>query len=489
MNIHSDLSSPECSPVRKKTRSHSFNLQFSSQPSFSTTIATDRVVRFAASQNNALEFLTDTTFPDSSQKISKEIFNVLKHRCGEHVGDLRYWDMKFHPLFRRDVSQSDYTSLIWKLIHKPLTVSNEELNQMFKLNRVTEDTGLGDSHTVYYVRTFPILASQLESILTTWQTSNRSYDVVPNWALEIATMRRDQGDGMLYVRYVGMSREGSWVRLQRDLAYRNNGILGAFVAEVTRHHPHILDDVRCHEFVDLSFPAFPSPSSLQLDIREKILISLFNLNVLLNRQSGGYYSQYLPCDADHVLFNTLSTNFFDSFAASVDTDRSQMRSTVHSWAARVRDYAMNHPDETLTHRFPITDNYFQAVLRRQAEVAPIRNKALIVLIGKDVTIEDINGTSPFLSGESRAGKLTMQIIRILHAWEHNLTTPLLLPFIEGQFPFIDLFPYIGHSHPDVAAEFVQRYLRETGALIGVTFSQTVSSWAAAHFLHGYGFAE
>ena len=91
-------------------------------------------------------------------------------------------------------------------------------------------------------------------------------------------------------------------------------------------------------------------------------------------------------------------------------------------------YAADHPVETLTNRYPLTNTNLQSVIKSQAFVAPIKGKALLVLFGKDVTIEDFTAEETFLSGNSRAGKLTCDILARLHQYEHGFGDRQLMPY-------------------------------------------------------------
>lgn len=383
---------------------------------------------------------------------------------------------------------------MWKLIHNPLSVSDLELTQIFQLRRSLEDTlPQPGVHTIYYVRTFPLRASQLNSIIMDWCSKNREFDVLPCWGHQITLANASpQQDPMVYIRYVGMAGKGKtgWNRFEEDLKGRKNGLMAEFLSALVNSYPDAFDRSQIHEFLDASFPVFPTPNATFLDDRERVLITLFNRSLLLNQQSGGYYPSYLPRESDHALFAKLGCHFFDTYGKMVDTrdeiGKIGIQQFVNQWGDELMLYAQEHPIETLTNRFPITEEHLENVIKRQAVANLVGGSSLIALVGKDVTIEDLVGENTFLSGSSRAGKLTLELLSRIHQFENNFGQLTTNPFIDGQFPFVDVFPWIGKTEPEVGVEFVRRYLEGTQPRIVVTFSRFVSSWVASDFVHAYG---
>ena len=219
------------------------------------------------------------------------------------------------------------------------------------------------------------------------------------------------------------------------------------------------------------------------------MIALFNRDLLLNQQGGGFYPAYLPREADNQLYSKLNGRFFQKFAKQVDKSiaaRIDMRYQVVRWTTKLDSYALEHPIETLTNRFPLSESYLTDVIQAQAIPALIKGKALLALVGKDITIEDLQGEKTFLSGSSRAGKLTIDLLSRLYQWEFGFGEQLLRPFLKGQFPFVDMFPWIGKSNPKNDIGLVREYLAITQPRIVVGFSRLVSSWTSANFLHSHG---
>jgi hypothetical protein len=427
-------------------------------------------------------------------QLRDQLWETIHSRMINSADDIRYCREEFHPIFTRNKILEASTEVVTNLIERPLEVSTAQLARLFDLRRSNEETlPQPNVWMFYYIRTFPIRASQLESMIMGWELSNRHYAKSQAWLDCIDSARTAGDDRMLYMRYVGMGEPGetAWDRFTEDVKRLKSGVLGAFLEELVNRYPKVYDASECHEILPASYvrSRIPAPKKVTMDDRERILIATFNLRYLLNVQSGGKYSAYTPLASDHTLFISLNTSFFDKFsqvAASDFVDQYGVQSLVDQWAERVREYATTHPAETLTNRFEFTDTYFETVLKGQARPAVVHGKAFLVLFGKDVTIEDYTNENSFLSGDSQAGTFTADILAKLHQYEHGYSQRLAMPFMDGQFPFVNMYPFIGKSDPASAIELAREYLARTQPRLIVTFSRLVSSWTASNFVHAYG---
>ena len=425
-------------------------------------------------------------------QLQAEMWKAIRSRLEEETSDFRYCRHEFHPIFTRNTDMPATHTVVTKLIHEPLLVSTVELSQIFKLRQCTDETlPQHNAATIYYIRTFPIEKYKLASLITAWELANRRYDPVPHWVDFLRSVTRIEDSTIIYIRYIGMAggRRTGWDRFEEDLKNRKSGILYAFMGTLVNEYPEVLEKAQVHEITRATFADVPPISRTIQDDRERVLIALFNRKILLNQQGGGYYPAYTPRASDHQLFASLRTRFFDDFARMVDTDVSQIYETRHlikEWVGKVEEYAANNPIETRTTIFPLTKSYLENVIQKQAMPATIKGSTLIALFGKDVTLEDFKAENTFLSGSSRAGKLTVDMLGRIHQFEHSFAQVQVLPFIEGQFPFVDLYPWIGHLATKAALDLVREYFDSTKPRIIVTFSRTVSSWVASNFVHSYG---
>jgi hypothetical protein len=430
-----------------------------------------------------------------------ELWSVIKSRMVNIATDPTYCRQEFHPLFTHSPSISVRYDMIEKLIHKPLLISTNELCQILELRLCTKETSPQEGvAAIYYIRTFPITVGALKSIIASWETAHRRYDPVPFWStfIELNKLHDNQ---LLYVRYIGMSQSlgtTGWKRFHDDLSQRKNGILAAFTEEILRNYPTAFRATEVHEIMGASLvnlppqPGHPAliPVKSFIDDRERIIIALFNHKYLLNQQTGGFYVAYHPMASDHILAANLRCKFFDMFAKRVDVQSvagKKIQVEVGKWAQRVREYGIDHPVETLTNIFPMTDNDFESVLLRQALPGIIGGRCLLACFGKDITIEDYKKEVTFFSGNSRAANVTITMLANLRQNEAGFGDRINQePFLDGQFPFINLFPHIGHEDPEDAAELAREYIAITQPRVIVTFSRLVSSWVAANFVHPYG---
>src|SRR5271170_3227109 len=152
-----EWNSPENSPSNKKAKP--LDPGTFSQPTIPSVAPEDRINRQASSQGETY------SEPQSVSQLEKEIFKVLRARSVEHAADVRYWTRQFHPILKRDMHVSS-ADIVRMVLHDPLSVSNLQLSQILRLRPCTEKTPAQTGvKCVYYIRTFPLRKSQLETIL------------------------------------------------------------------------------------------------------------------------------------------------------------------------------------------------------------------------------------------------------------------------------------------------------------------------------------
>lgn len=110
----------------------------------------------------------------------------------------------------------------------------------------------------------------------------------------------------------------------------------------------------------------------------------------------------------------------------------------------------------------------------------------MVIFGKDVTIQSIQREYSFLSRNVRSGKLTYDILSRLHQWEYGFGQYVEQPWSRGQFPFMDLFPRVGHENITDCMELARDYTAAVKPRVVVTLSRLVSSVAAPNLAHVNG---
>jgi hypothetical protein len=168
---------------------------------------------------------------------------------------------------------------------------------------------------------------------------------------------------------------------------------------------------------------------------------------MLNVQGGGFYPAYVPLRSDHILFAGLWT---DNFARNVDTTaatRVEVAEIVGRWAHTIERHALENPVPTRANRYPLSEKYISMVVEAQAIPATIKKKPIIALFGKDVIIEDLQGENMFLSGDSRAGRWTLDTSLVCISSSMILKS-LDKPFSRGTIPiyrFISVEREEGHG--------------------------------------------
>ena len=218
--------------------------------------------------------------------------------------DIRRCGKESHPIFSRNEFLPATGEVVNKLLNHPLLVTTAELSQIFRLRRCDETTAPQQDVTrVYYIRTFPILRSQILNIIADWELSSRKYDTVPHWLSHLQSMKSE--DSIVNIRYIGMTDGGktTWTRFWDDIVSRKSGILAAFLHEIVNRYPEVMGNSQVHELWDASYrhlSHLKAPRGL-LDDRERILIPFLNRNVLLNQQLGGFYHTYTLLASKHEI--------------------------------------------------------------------------------------------------------------------------------------------------------------------------------------------
>jgi hypothetical protein len=104
----------------------------------------------------------------------------------------------------------------------------------------------------------------------------------------------------------------------------------------------------------------------------------------------------------------------------------------------MRAYTNAHPEETRPNILPMRDGLLESMFL-QALPQQICGHTVLVTMGKDcITLESFLSREPFLSGESRAGDLTLLLLKQISAWKCGFAKPERVPFKTSSLPFVDL---------------------------------------------------
>ncbi|KAI9004584.1 hypothetical protein BC832DRAFT_614985 [Gaertneriomyces semiglobifer] len=372
-----------------------------------------------------------------------------------------------------------------ELMRNQLQVSDKDMINTLKLVESTEEPTSGsveDGTELFYIRSWPITATDLAHIVATWEEDGITPPEAWNWlgTIQLAT----NPDTVFHIRYVGkcMAPTTPHQRFIEDSISRNSGMLPEFLTALEQHAPDSYAAGRTYEIQAARLPSFASPEVR--DDRERAIIAYFDKRTLLNQQSGGFYASYVPSIADHVLFTNLGTSFFTSFAQTLEVAPDEMVRSIDGWITELELYAENHPAETGTALHPIPVGYME-MLKQQAMPYLCHGHVIGTILGKDITREDYFGCSSFFGGRSRAGHLVKDFLSRLEAYEKNQMR------WDGTFEtrtlsFIDVYPWLVHRNIAAILELVTMYLRITRPLVVLSMGQLPSSCAKANFIHTSG---
>ncbi|CZR61687.1 uncharacterized protein PAC_11584 [Phialocephala subalpina] len=238
---------------------------------------------------------------------------------------------------------------------------------------------------------------------------------------------------MVSIRYVGMSSAVSgWERMQQDLTMRSGGIYKSFVDSLATLYPAVLESCRVFTFrqaISAPLQAYENGSISNLvwpidwshtDLREQILIALFDRRTLLNRQPGGWCSSYLPSVEDCTRFQRLQTSVFRTLE---DTDHirsasDEMVAGIQTWIAKVKRFAHKHPKELGTDLYPITDIH-ETAYTRQAVPMNVKGHVLLGMSGDAVPLSGILVPIPFWRQRARTVQILGDDLSRLMAFEKD----------------------------------------------------------------------
>jgi hypothetical protein len=146
----------------------------------------------------------------------------------------------------------------------------------------------------------------------------------------------------------------------------------------------------------------------------------------------------------------------------------------------------NKLDDPRAKKYQMTASHITTLIE-QATPRQVSDETIIILIGKDNTIESFVNERKFLSGVSASGNLTRQILSQLLTWETSFGVSTTSDFdITNYFPFVDLWPWLGCTYLEQAMGFLHDYILTVKPWIIVSFGQTVSSIATSSFIHADG---
>ena len=108
-----------------------------------------------------------------------DIWKMLKSRLIDVAAYIHYCRSEIHSIFIRNESRPATYDIIYKLLNNLLLVNIIDLS---RLRRCTEETlSQTNVQMIYYIRTFPMKKSTLESIVTNWEITNHRDAIAAHW--------------------------------------------------------------------------------------------------------------------------------------------------------------------------------------------------------------------------------------------------------------------------------------------------------------------
>ncbi|KAJ3004163.1 hypothetical protein HKX48_001389, partial [Thoreauomyces humboldtii] len=376
------------------------------------------------------------------------------------------------------------------VIANQMLVSDIDLAETLNLKLVTNDFIAEPDHEYYYVRSWTMNAATLARVVVqmkenTGVDSNKALAWTENKTFMEARVpgQTTATVAECAVRYVGKCRGPMtpWNRFEADIKERQTGVFAEFVQALGAVDPETLANGVVFEFPRGRIG--PDVASEIRDEREQAIIALLGKETLLNQQPGGYFISYVPSSPDIHLFQNLGTSFFKDFAARAQAHPDGI---VDEWFSSVTSFAIDHPEEILASVHQYRPESL-AVQKRQATPLQVGGHTLLVLVGKDITLEEYGAGVPFLGGFSRAGYIVSNFLARLEAQENAVQNYRLLSSkSQCAFPFVDLWPFPGKHKWLPWIRFLSEYLQTVRPLVTVVFSESVTRVAKANFLHEHG---
>jgi hypothetical protein len=249
-----------------------------------------------------LQKLEKTEGDTSSSILEDCVFSTLQTRLladGHHVDDLRKEDIRLVlPQIgcSNQINQQELLSRWTRLMKRPISISDQELQSLIYLKECTENT---QDHcgTHFYVKTLKLSSSEFREIIKECISSDIYKNKFTYWQ-EIAS-GIDKGD-MAYLRYAGMTHSRSvW---NRHMFHLEAGPFAIIANLLRERFPAVIEEVKLYELPKGHIPERTSEDPLVAqrlrDLRERALIALFGRKYLLNNQSGGQNNDFTPSKAD-----------------------------------------------------------------------------------------------------------------------------------------------------------------------------------------------
>jgi hypothetical protein len=378
----------------------------------------------------------------------------------------------------------------WELLlQKPLFLPNSEMQLIFGLDIASRDTKKPEPGTsLYYVRSFTMKIAELSDIISTWQSKKINYPELDVWLEAIKQQSDRQKEAS--IRYIGMSSHVSaWCRFNQDMdRLRTGGLYAEFIDEIMVHYPKVAQNLRIFTFPRAEVKAqngslYGHPGAINL--HEQILIALFGLSSLLNRQSGGKYISYSPSSSDKMVFQSLRTSVFARLDQLGDFPTNDMNEAVMDWMRKVTKFSVERSNILGTDTFSITEQH-ELAWGSQAIPGHVKLHTILVWAGSWTTQESWAQSTQFWEEDSRTVIFLKDLLSGIAASEKDVHPPhhyLISSTInKNLMPVVNLQYWPNHYDLlDDCMKFLREYFNKSKLLVAITLDQKLSFMVASDF--------
>lgn len=282
-------------------------------------------------------------------------------------------------------------------------------------------------------------------------------------------------------------------RLLDDMATKKAGVLVAVLEVLNRLFPEVIDAAQVHTIVNAnrSLDTAYGMHRTNTDLTERSIIEYFDHNTLLNRQHGGFWSDYVPREDDVEAFKSQDASVYYPLSEQASLPPISMRNDVTQHFIDVQAFANNNAG-TGTARHPFTDAFRQVTTEQAMPVLYKGKASIIAIIGKDITYDNYVRELSFFKGKSQAATMWRDILVQFAKMESEYIEGVVSfhsqAFSTLIYPFVDLWNWLWHwpESQEQAAAFLCRYLSRTRPIITATMSREVNGFTLCNFNDSVG---
>jgi hypothetical protein len=417
--------------------------------------------------------------------------SIVRNLDRKHINTNRLVQGHFSWMLPGPSTTPDQLNIFYALQNFPIVVPNGDLARILKLERCTLASLPTASGQHFYSRAWEFTAQQLTAIVQLMVKNSVFFDECTAWMEAMIVHNTPRHPCTFTIRYIGTVKgpHRPIDRYLEDLRDRKSASLGDFLNAVEQLFPEVAAAVQVHLITEASITE-DGPRFVAEDT-ESVLIELFHHRTLLNRHLRDYFSTFVPGDTEASNFERLNTRFYAGFyekALSAVT-QPQITSALLDHFDEVQLWANDHPGFTGTGTH-IFDDSLKKILRKQATPMFYQRTTIMVLLGEAITLESYVDTTSFLGGNSRSGRVTVDMLsRLASTEEHNAGQPWdVRCFQYDHVPFVDLWQWLWRRNTALpqALSFISQYLSIVRPLIVLTLGRDVASVVKSNLLHDKG---